>query len=127
MGELQPTTILDLGKNGTVDEATLRGILLTLSTCQRVIVVNARVPRRWQLDNDALMARVVPTYQNAVLADWRSASAAHTEYFGPDGVHPGAVVGARAYTSVVLSAIESTEHQPRNTGDVASLAQSSVP
>jgi len=126
VGELQPTTILDLGNNGTVDEATLRGILLALSTCQRVIVVNARVPRRWQDDNDALMARVVPTYQNAVLADWRSASAGHTEYFGPDGVHPGAV-GARAYTSVVLSAIESTEHQPTNTGDVASLAQSSVP
>lgn len=106
-GELEPVVIVNLGNNGVVDEATLRAILNDLKTCQRVIVVNTRVPRRWQDDNDALMARVVPDYPNAVLADWRAASEGHTEYFGQDGVHAG-TAGAKAYADLVVYALAST-------------------
>jgi peptidoglycan/LPS O-acetylase OafA/YrhL len=104
-GHLQPTTIVNLGNNGTVEESTLRSILSLLKSCKHVVVVNARVPRPWQDDNDALMARVVPTYPNAALADWYSASAGHPEYFSADGVHPNQD-GARAYVRVVVSALE---------------------
>jgi peptidoglycan/LPS O-acetylase OafA/YrhL len=107
-GELQSTMILNLGNNGTVDEATLRGILGKLKECRRVVVVNARVPRSWQEDDDALMARIVPIYRNAALADWRRASDNHPEYFGPDGIHPGAV-GARAYSDLIVKALRSIE------------------
>lgn len=105
-GELEPTVVLDLGNNGTVDEPTLRAILGALRTCELVVVVNARVPRRWQDDNDALMSRIVPLFSNAVLADWRGASDGHPEFFGPDGVHTG-VKGARAYADVVTAALQS--------------------
>jgi peptidoglycan/LPS O-acetylase OafA/YrhL len=104
-GALQPTTIVNLGNNGTVDEPTLRAILDSLRHCKQVVVVNARVPRPWQDDNDALMARVVPAYDNAVLADWYAASAGHPEYFAPDGVHPRGE-GALAYAQLVASAVE---------------------
>jgi len=107
-GHLQPTTIVNLGNNGTVEESTLREILALLKTCKHVVIVNARVPRPWQDDNDALMARVVPTYRNATLADWYSASAGHPEYFSADGVHPNQD-GARAYVRVVVAALESGE------------------
>ncbi len=111
-GIAQPTMILDLGNNGTVDEPTLRAILSALKASQHVVVVNARVPRPWQDDNDALMRRVVPLYANAALADWYGASAHHLDYFAPDGVHPN-VLGARAYTHAVVAALDATARKLR--------------
>ena len=105
-GKLPPTMILNLGNNGTVEESQLRAMLRLLRGCKSVIVVNARVPRPWQDDNDALMARVVPKYPNAVLANWYAASANRPDFFGPDGVHP-TQAGARAYADVVASAVVS--------------------
>jgi peptidoglycan/LPS O-acetylase OafA/YrhL len=107
-GKLQPTIIVNFGNNGTVEEHTLRTILDKLGACERIMVVNARVPRPWQDRNNALMARIVPSYTNAVLVDWHEASVGHREYFGPDGVHTGAL-GARAYANLVVSALRSTE------------------
>jgi peptidoglycan/LPS O-acetylase OafA/YrhL len=104
-GRLEPTMVIDLGNNGTVEEPTLRSMLRILKKCDRVVIVNARVPRPWQDGNDAMMARVVPQYPNAVLADWYDASAGHPEFFGPDGVHMGAA-GAQAYTQVIVAALE---------------------
>lgn len=112
-GKLSPTVILDLGNNGTVEEPTLRSILESLKACERVVVINARVPRPWQDDNNALLARVVPTYPNAVVADWFSESAGHSEYFAADGVHPHAA-GAKAYASAVLSALLSIPAQTQS-------------
>jgi len=104
--QLQPVVILNIGNNGTVEEPTLRGILDDLKSCQRVVIVNAHVPRRWQDDNDALLARIVPTYPNAVLADWRAAAEGHPEYFRPDGVHANGH-GMKAYADTVLAALRS--------------------
>jgi len=106
-GKLEPTMILNLGNNGTVDEPTLRAILHLLRRCAHVVIINASVPRPWQDENDALMARVVPAYPNAVLADWHAVAAGHPDYFGADGVHPN-VLGARAYAALVASTLEST-------------------
>ena len=106
-GNLQPTVIVDLGNNGTVEEATLRGILSTLKHCKYVVIVNARVPRPWQDNNDALMARIVPTYPNAALADWYGASAHRPDYFAADGVHP-TVSGAQAYAHAIVAALDET-------------------
>ncbi len=102
--ELPPVVVLNLGNNGTVEEPTFRAILETLKPCKRVVVVNTRVPRAWQDADDDLIAKVVPEYPNAILADWRAASKDHPEYFGADGVHAN-VAGARAYTEVVVAAL----------------------
>lgn len=103
-GKLPATMILNLGNNGTVEESQLRAMLRLLRGCKNVVVINARVPRPWQDDNDALMARVVPRFSNAVLANWYAASSGRPEFFGPDGVHP-TQAGARAYADVVASAV----------------------
>jgi peptidoglycan/LPS O-acetylase OafA/YrhL len=103
-GKLPPTMILDLGNNGTVEESQLRSMLRLLRGCKSVVVINARVPRPWQDDNDALMARIVPKFSNAVLANWYAASAGRPDFFGPDGVHP-TQAGARVYADVVASAV----------------------
>lgn len=110
-GKLPPTMILNLGNNGTVEESQLRGMLRLLRGCRNVVVINARVPRSWQDDNDALMARVVPKFSNAVLANWYAASAGRPDFFGPDGVHPSQA-GARAYADVVASAVIRASTRP---------------
>jgi hypothetical protein len=56
------------------------------------------------------MARVVPTFRNAALADWYAASAGHPEFFAADGVHPNQE-GARAYVHVVVTALESVQRK----------------
>jgi peptidoglycan/LPS O-acetylase OafA/YrhL len=106
---LPEVVVLDLGNNGTIDEATFRATLHALRGCRKVVVVNARVPRKWQDDGDDLMARLIPDYPNAVLADWRAASAGHPEYLNADGVHAN-VTGAKVYTALVVKAL--TEATP---------------
>jgi peptidoglycan/LPS O-acetylase OafA/YrhL len=103
-GTAQPIMIVDLGNNGTVEEPTLRSIL-TLLKGSRVVIVNARVPRPWQDGNDQLMARVVPQYSNAVLADWYGASAGRPDFFAADGVHL-TIAGSQAYARTIVAAIE---------------------
>ncbi len=110
--QLQPVVILNIGNNGTVEEPTLRAILEDLKGCRRVVIVNAHVPRRWQDDNDALLARIVPTYPNAVLADWHAAADGHPEYFRPDGVHANSH-GMRAYADTVLLALRTPKAHPQ--------------
>jgi len=103
-GTAQAIMVVDLGNNGTVDEPTLRSILTLLKRSQ-VVIVNARVPRSWQDGNDRLMARIVPQYSNAVLADWYGASAGRPDFFAADGVHL-TIAGSRAYAHTVVAALE---------------------
>lgn len=110
-GQLPATVILDLGNNGVVDERTLRAILEALKTCKHVVVINARVPRPWQDANNALMARIVPTYPNAVIADWHAASEGHREYFTPDGIH-AKPRGAQAYADTIVAALHTRKPAP---------------
>ena len=103
-GDLYPTMVIDLGSNGTVDESTLRAMLHVLRSRKYVVIVNANVPRPWSDENDVMMARVVPQYPNAALADWRAASTGHPEYFVDDGVHP-TPLGGRIYAAVIADAL----------------------
>jgi lysophospholipase L1-like esterase len=47
----------------------------------------------------------VPDYPNAVIADWKSASKAHPEYFVSDGIHLTGE-GARAFAALVKEAAQ---------------------
>jgi peptidoglycan/LPS O-acetylase OafA/YrhL len=103
-GQLTPVVILDLGNNGTVDAATLQGMLRELSACERVVIVNAHVPRPWEDEANETIAHVAAGYDNTVIANWHDAATGHNEYFGDDGVHPNDV-GARAYTDAIVAAL----------------------
>jgi len=103
--KLQPIIIIDLGNNGTVDEITLRKMLAILRTCRHVVIVNANVPRVWRDDANTVIARIVPQYPNAIIADWRTASNGKP-FFGHDKVHPN-TAGTRAYAQLIATSIES--------------------
>lgn len=79
--------ILNIGNNGYIGDSTLESILSLLSRQKRVVVINASVPRRWQTPNNELISRVALNFPNVRIADWRTASEGHPDYFLGDGVH----------------------------------------
>ncbi len=98
--KLAPVVVLHPGTNGNIPEAMMRQMLDILADTPRVVVVNDAMPRTWEAPNNKVIAKVVPDYPNAVLADWHAASADHPEYFVSDGIHLTAK-GARAYAQLI--------------------------
>ena len=98
--KLAPVVVLHPGTNGTIPEDMMRQMLDILKDTPRVVVVNDQMPRTWEQPNNKVIAKVVPDYPNAVLADWNKASANHPEYFVSDGIHL-TPKGARAYAQLI--------------------------
>ena len=76
-GLLPPVVVVHSGDNGLFAARTFDTALGALSDRSRVVVVNVRVPRRWQGMVNGLLADTVHRHPNAVLADWNAASANH--------------------------------------------------
>lgn len=103
-GELRRAVVLHTGSNGIIDADDLRDMLDMLADRPVVVVVNVSVPRTWEAPNDKLLDEIVPQYDNAVLADWKSETTRNSANLGPDGVHPGST-GAAAYALLVKEAL----------------------
>ena len=89
--------------NGVINAKIMRGILDPLTDYERVVIVNASVPRSWEKQNNKVIAKVTPDYPNVVVADWKSASDGRSEYFVSDGVHL-TDSGAAAFAEVIREA-----------------------
>lgn len=103
-GLLAPTVVIHTGTNGVVTEDQLRQMLDILADRQRVVVVNTNVPRSWMEPNNELIAKVVPDYPNAVIADWYAVSEGNPEYFVSDGTHPQWPSGIKAFVREIMRA-----------------------
>ena len=100
-GQLGQFVIVHVGDNGYIKPGQFTALMDLLVDVPRVVVMNLKEPRSWEVANNLIIADTVRRYPNAVLVDWRSATLNHPEYFGADGIHIG-TVGARAYTLLVL-------------------------
>lgn len=100
---LADIVVLHPGTNGVIPEAMMREMLDLLDDRATVVVVNDAMPRTWRDPNNKVIAKVVPDYPNAVLADWEQASKGHDDYFVSDGVHLTAK-GAQAYAQLIKKA-----------------------
>jgi peptidoglycan/LPS O-acetylase OafA/YrhL len=98
--KLADVVVLHPGTNGIMPEGMLRDILDVLKDTPRVVVVNSNMPRSWRAPNNKVVAKVVPDYPNAVLADWYATSKDEPDYFVSDGVHLTGK-GARAYAKLI--------------------------
>jgi peptidoglycan/LPS O-acetylase OafA/YrhL len=85
--QLATNVVVDLGNNSPLDAGVVDQIFQTLSQHPLAVVVNARVPRPWQDDNNKLLAGLAAKYPQVHLADWYSTSKDHRDYFVSDGVH----------------------------------------
>ena len=67
-GKLRRVVIVHLGNNGWLFEAHVHEIIALLAGVERVVFINAHVPRRWQEHNNATLAAVVAQARGRVAA-----------------------------------------------------------
>ena len=104
-GKLPPFVIIHTGTNGTIDEEGFIDMMENLSECQRVVVFNLRVPKKWQDSNNKIINSIVPKYKNAVLVDWYKESSSQREIFYKDGVHLKHPKGIGLYAQLAKQAL----------------------
>lgn len=97
--------IIELGTNGTFSTKQLHQLLGSLGDIQQVILVNTRVPRKWQDTVNSDLKKVAAEFPNVAIADWFSASKGKASFFSDDGVHLTRE-GAGYYASMLAEAIQ---------------------
>ncbi|SFT28163.1 acyltransferase family protein [Paenibacillus sp. BC26] len=85
--QLGQTVIIELGTNGSFTEKQLNTLLTAIGSEHKVILVNTRVPRKWQDVVNGMLAEKVAKTPGLSLIDWYSASKGQDDFFGNDGVH----------------------------------------
>ena len=103
-GTLGNAVIIHLGNNGYLSAKQFDQMMQPLSGVARVVFVNNKVPRRWEKNNNDIIAGEIQKYPNAVLVDWWGASASQPQLFAKDGLHlqPS---GARLYAHLIAQAL----------------------
>ena len=103
-GALGRIVVVQLGTNGTVDPGDLDRLMGILDDRQKVVIVNAKVPRPWEQQVNDTLAAGVKNHKNAVLLDWHGYGGEHPEFFYEDGLHLRPE-GAEAYSRFVAQAL----------------------
>ncbi|WP_027094269.1 acyltransferase family protein [Cohnella thermotolerans] len=103
-GDLGDLVILELGTNGSFSKKKLTALLDSLGPDRRILLVNTRVPRKWQDSVNDMLKEAASDYDNATLVDWYASSEGKDEYFGEDGVHLTRT-GAEFYAGMLAEAI----------------------
>lgn len=99
-GQLGSRVVVELGTNGSFTKKQLTKMLDALGDADEIILMNTRVPRKWQDTVNDMLDEIVSDYPNVSIGDWYGASAGHDEYFGKDGVHLGKT-GSQAYAKLI--------------------------
>ncbi len=99
-GLLANVVVIHPGTNGVLPEEILRNILDPLVDYERVVLVNAAVPRTWERPNNKVMESVAADYPNVVIADWNEKASGNRDFFVSDGVHLSKK-GALAYAQLI--------------------------
>jgi peptidoglycan/LPS O-acetylase OafA/YrhL len=105
-GALGQYVIVQLGTNGTIDPGEFDRMMGILSDREKVVIVNAKVPRPWEQQVNDTLEGEVKKYKNAVLLDWHGYGDAHSEFFYDDGIHLRPE-GAEAYARFVAQSLGS--------------------
>ncbi|WHY20506.1 acyltransferase family protein [Paenibacillus sp. G2S3] len=104
-GKLGTRVIINLGTNGAFNSNQLRKLLTSLEDVQQVVLVNTRVPKKWQNTVNASLKKVALEFPYAMVVDWHSSSEGKDSYFYEDGVHLKRE-GAKSYAALVAKAVQ---------------------
>ncbi|MGI9665928.1 MAG: acyltransferase family protein [Acidimicrobiia bacterium] len=103
-GLLGDVVVVHLGTNGTFSADTFDEVMLSLDAVDKVIVVNAKVPRRWEQSVNRTIAEGQSRWPDVVVIDWHSIAGDHPEWFNDDQVHLNRT-GQRAYADLLHSVV----------------------
>lgn len=104
--KLGKTVIIQLGTNGSFSSKTLDLLLDDLGDERQIVLINSRVPRKWQKNVNKTLDEAAKDRSNVKLIDWHSVSADKPEWFTKDGVHL-TPEGAEVLASLINEAIQS--------------------
>ncbi len=107
-GRLGNRVIIELGTNGSFSTKQLQELLTSLEDAKQILLVNVRVPRKWQDTVNIDLKTVAAEFPNTTLVDWFSASKGKNSYFSEDGVHL-TEEGANYYASLISEVIQKEE------------------
>jgi peptidoglycan/LPS O-acetylase OafA/YrhL len=110
-GRLGQIVILHLGNNGFYPKESFDRIMQTLADRRLVIVLNVRVPRQWEDNNNRVITEGVKRYPNAVLVDWNALTDKRPEMFWNDGHHLRPE-GATFYAALIQKTITANQPKP---------------
>ncbi len=102
--EIGEIVVIHLGNNGVIDESIVNESLELLRDARKVLLINVRVPRRWENKVNDLLSEAVDRFENTELLDWYSLSNNKPEYFSRDGVHT-MPLGARYYVDAIITSL----------------------
>ena len=102
--ELGEIVVIHLGNNGVINERIITESLELLREVQKVLLVNVRVPRRWENKVNNLLNDAAETFQNAQVVDWYSVSNNNPQFFTRDGVHT-IPSGAKHYVNAIIESL----------------------
>ena len=92
--------VIHLGTNGPLRAHHFDRLARLVEGVPRVVVVNVRVPKRWEGETNGTIGGSVGRYPAMRLADWYGASGSG-DVLGSDGVHPNRR-GADLYARVII-------------------------
>lgn len=104
-GKLGSCVIIELGSNGPFKMEEFRTLLTSLGDMKQIVIVNTRVPKRWQDTVNSDLAEAAAEFPQATLVDWYAASQGKESYFYGDGVHLSPQ-GAECYASLISDAVK---------------------
>tara|TARA_B100001778_G_scaffold187661_1_gene154524 strand:- start:686 stop:2794 length:2109 start_codon:yes stop_codon:yes gene_type:complete len=102
--EIGEIVVIHLGNNGVIDDNMINESLELLRDARKVLLINVRVPRRWENKVNNLLSDAVVRFDNTELLDWYSLSNKEPEYFSRDGVHT-VPTGARYYVDAIITSL----------------------
>lgn len=106
-GQLGENVVIHIGNNGPIRAAEFDEMMRVVGEGRRVVFVNVKVPRNWELRNNAVIANGVERHPNATLVDWYGASVSRPELFWEDGMHLRPE-GAQLYADLIVGGLNGT-------------------
>ena len=109
---LPARVVIHLGTNGPFTPDNCRSIMKAVGPDRQVILVNIKVPRRWEKPNNKEIAMYAGIHADQVsVVDWHRAAIRHPDWLYSDGMHlrPS---GARGYARLIAKAIQAEVTQP---------------
>jgi peptidoglycan/LPS O-acetylase OafA/YrhL len=104
-GTLGSAVVIQTGNNGPFSASQFDQMMGLLRDVKRVVVVNVKVDRPWQDNNNNVIAEGVPRWPNAALVDWHALATARPDAFVDDGLHLTSA-GVRLLTAAILAALQ---------------------
>jgi peptidoglycan/LPS O-acetylase OafA/YrhL len=103
-GFLGEVVVIHLGTNGAFSAETFDEVMGSLVNTERVIVLTAKVPRRWESNVNSAIAAGAQRWPDVEIIDWHTIAGAHPEWFNDDKVHLNRT-GMQAYADLLDSTI----------------------